>query len=724
MQTTPHRIRSQRWQVRAGTEKEAFAWRMLLCDKAQELIFPVIEKAFDEAADSAPVIFIPRIELKVKMDSEGTALKELPEQIYRQLREKLRATPRECELIDSRQPPAKPITTPINRLDNLLHYLHTGTMPWYIINASASGTAIDVSEACRELLPLLLDYLQSNREDEAFYFRLLSLVDKVELTALISVIANLAPQSLRSAIEHCIMLLFETAGHKVNLHTRLRFAALILYGVTMDLSRTDNLNPKQLLSKIEAQVSPTELRVLYDFIFSLPEPASLLFRLNGPNGSNSAKSASDAAAPEDNKKLEYLRFQFNSDDSHESASDATRNDPEAITRALSPITNPVPVAPRLPGRSAEGGEAEVVSINTATAAGQKTKSSHLQSDTVDNCESTSNDSDYDTEAIIREAPPLTDPAQAAARVPGNMGKGGKVNEVSAAVSTADHNHSRVHFGFRINGDNDNAPSRIDPAILPNAMDDTASQLSLAMARLADKSLERSGVREGMSDATSRAFKDILQFQRPSNTPKLENDASVIGPGALHGENPHERYIPDLEHTYRRALSENMYPLMVSQGGLPLLHPYIPRFFSNTRVIPEGTKGIPSFTFARAAGLLHYLATGRAEIYEYELGLIKVLLGLTPETPLLVCEGVITAEDKRECEALLVSVIKHWGALKNTSADGLRTSFLTRPALMREKDNSWRLKVERRSYDILLDQLPWGVSLVKLPWMKQPLFTEW
>ena len=98
----------------------------------------------------------------------------------------------------------------------------------------------------------------------------------------------------------------------------------------------------------------------------------------------------------------------------------------------------------------------------------------------------------------------------------------------------------------------------------------------------------------------------------------------------------------------------------------LLHPFFPRFLEHTGVIAVGTSVISAFARPRATALLHFLATGREEIFEYELGLIKVLLGLDPETPLPVSAGYLQPEDVAEAEALLQSVIEHWRALKNTS----------------------------------------------------------
>ena len=168
----------------------------------------------------------------------------------------------------------------------------------------------------------------------------------------------------------------------------------------------------------------------------------------------------------------------------------------------------------------------------------------------------------------------------------------------------------------------------------------------------------------------------------------------------------------------------LFPLLVQQAGLVVLHPFLPRFFENTAIIDQDNPQLSFFSLARAAALLNFLSTGTEEIYEFELGLIKVLLGLHPETPLPVCAGLIKPGDREEAEALLQSAIQHWSALKNTSIQGLRTAFLQRQALLREAEYGWMLQVERLPFDLLLDQLPWGIGIAKLPWMKKAIYTEW
>ncbi|MEO1401775.1 MAG: contractile injection system tape measure protein [Cyanobacteria bacterium J06635_1] len=48
---------------------------------------------------------------------------------------------------------------------------------------------------------------------------------------------------------------------------------------------------------------------------------------------------------------------------------------------------------------------------------------------------------------------------------------------------------------------------------------------------------------------------------------------------------------------------------------------------------------------------------------------------------------------------------------------------TDPTCSRNNDH-WLLQIERETYDILLDQLPWSIRVVKLPWMPKLLYVEW
>jgi hypothetical protein len=163
-----------------------------------------------------------------------------------------------------------------------------------------------------------------------------------------------------------------------------------------------------------------------------------------------------------------------------------------------------------------------------------------------------------------------------------------------------------------------------------------------------------------------------------------------------------------------------FALMAGNAGLVLLHPFLPGLFKACRIYqpPE------PLAVERAAALLHWLATGREDVHEFELSFVKLLIGLRPETPLAEGEGLLGAREREEGKALLAAVIGHWKALGRTSADALRVAFLQRRGALREEEAGWRLQLEPESFDVLLGRLPWGFATVKLPWMTRPLYTDW
>lgn len=171
-------------------------------------------------------------------------------------------------------------------------------------------------------------------------------------------------------------------------------------------------------------------------------------------------------------------------------------------------------------------------------------------------------------------------------------------------------------------------------------------------------------------------------------------------------------------------TQDLFPILVQNAGLMLLVPFIPRFFANCGVIDGDSAAIRPNSLSRAAALLHYLVRGEWNIHEFQLPLVKVLLGLHPTFLLPVREGQVRDVDAEEAEALLASAITHWSALKNTSINGLRATFIQRQGLLREDEDGWQLTVERTAVDILLERIPWAFGMSRLPWMKKSVFVQW
>ena len=173
--------------------------------------------------------------------------------------------------------------------------------------------------------------------------------------------------------------------------------------------------------------------------------------------------------------------------------------------------------------------------------------------------------------------------------------------------------------------------------------------------------------------------------------------------------------------------DEVYGLPLRSAGLILLHPYLPRLFAALGWVgeshPQG-EPVPWARLPQAAALLNWLATGRDEPFEFELGTAKLLLGLKPEDPLPVAAGLIGEAEREEGKALLGAVVQHWSALGQTSIDGLRVAFLQRGGLLYPAPDGWMLRPQGETFDLLLDRLPWGLSIIRLPWMPGCLHTEW
>ena len=164
--------------------------------------------------------------------------------------------------------------------------------------------------------------------------------------------------------------------------------------------------------------------------------------------------------------------------------------------------------------------------------------------------------------------------------------------------------------------------------------------------------------------------------------------------------------------------------LVPLAGLVLLHPYLPRLLKGCGLVDAPGRTLSEAALPRACALLHALACGDAAPAEHQLPLIKLLLGRAPDHALTGSLPHPTATDREEIDSLLSAVRSHWTALGNTSAGGLRLSFLQRRGLLRRADGAWQLQLQAEGFDVLLKLLPWSISLVKLPWMALPLMVDW
>ncbi|HEV9036506.1 MAG TPA: contractile injection system tape measure protein [Puia sp.] len=182
----------------------------------------------------------------------------------------------------------------------------------------------------------------------------------------------------------------------------------------------------------------------------------------------------------------------------------------------------------------------------------------------------------------------------------------------------------------------------------------------------------------------------------------------------------KRPMSDEDQFRREQVTEE--GIYLSNAGLILLHPFLSTLFNRLHFWDGG--GFTSLEARqKAIFLLHFLATDERTAPEYSLVFPKMLCGYTLEMP-LPAEMTLSDEECAEALLLLENVVLRWEKLGSTSPQGLREGFLQRRGKLFDKGGRLALLMESSAVDVLLDYLPWNMSLVKLPWLKDILYVEW
>lgn len=206
---------------------------------------------------------------------------------------------------------------------------------------------------------------------------------------------------------------------------------------------------------------------------------------------------------------------------------------------------------------------------------------------------------------------------------------------------------------------------------------------------------------------------------------LEEYHNAIFPSSLDKDSlnvsSEDEFYPDsFENQIMEIQAEGIY---ADHAGLVLLHPFFQAFFEELGLLNEEKKFKTDYLQQRAIHLLYYLACGHQNPTENELAVEKVLCG-KPMEENMIREMEIGENEKENAHELLRAVLKHWSVLKNTSLEGLMTTFLQRPGKLVRKNGGWHISIEQHSVDILLLKLPWGLTPVFLPWNPYPVVVNW
>jgi flagellar motor switch protein FliG len=161
---------------------------------------------------------------------------------------------------------------------------------------------------------------------------------------------------------------------------------------------------------------------------------------------------------------------------------------------------------------------------------------------------------------------------------------------------------------------------------------------------------------------------------------------------------------------------------VANAGMVLTWPFLSRAWDMLELTRAG-KFIDDAAAQRAAWLLQFAVDEQTAVPEYQLTLNKLMCGIPLQAP-IVAEIEVMPKERDLLEELLKVMISHWSAIGNTSVQGLRQTFLQREGYLSRKEDGWHLQVPKRTFDMLLDKLPWSISTIRLPWMETILWVEW
>lgn len=167
----------------------------------------------------------------------------------------------------------------------------------------------------------------------------------------------------------------------------------------------------------------------------------------------------------------------------------------------------------------------------------------------------------------------------------------------------------------------------------------------------------------------------------------------------------------------------MEEIFCEYAGLVLLHPFLKHLFNRLLLLKDGLfRDIISQE--KAVAILYFIVTGKVKARDYELIVPKIFCGIPIYHVMSEGSFLLTTTEMEESSNMMSAAIEQWEIIRNTSEEGLRESFLSREGKLLIKDSSIEFRIESKGIDVLLDHLPWNLSLIKFPWLDKLIHVEW
>lgn len=164
---------------------------------------------------------------------------------------------------------------------------------------------------------------------------------------------------------------------------------------------------------------------------------------------------------------------------------------------------------------------------------------------------------------------------------------------------------------------------------------------------------------------------------------------------------------------------------VGNAGLVLLTPWFPRLFAMLGLLDEGGKDFKDVeSRKRAVFVMQRMVSLEEREYAMSDLMFNRILVHLPFSEVLPNHVELTNEEIEAVDSMLEGVKGNWSLMAATSVKGVQHSFVERKGVLEMQEERMLLTVEPRSYDLLLDSLPWGYKLVRFPWLEKRIHVNW
>lgn len=166
-------------------------------------------------------------------------------------------------------------------------------------------------------------------------------------------------------------------------------------------------------------------------------------------------------------------------------------------------------------------------------------------------------------------------------------------------------------------------------------------------------------------------------------------------------------------------------ITIGNAGLVLLTPWFPKLFSMLGLLDDDGKDFKDVEMKkRAVYMIQRMVTLEEREYAaQDLMFNRMLVNLSFSEP-LPDKMQFTDEEIETIDSMVEGVKGNWLHLANTSVKGFQHNFVERKGVLEMQEERMLLTVEPRSYDLLLDSIPWGYKLVRFPWLEKWIHVNW